>query len=35
VIYGAFWDRVIASDGRRLTDASVARHLEILQREAD
>ncbi len=35
VIYGAFWDRVIASDGRRVTDASVARHLEILQREAD
>jgi len=35
VIYGAFWDRVIASDGRRVTDASVARHIEILQREAD
>jgi glyoxylase-like metal-dependent hydrolase (beta-lactamase superfamily II) len=35
VIYGAFWDRVIPSDGRRVTDASVARHLEILQRGAD
>jgi glyoxylase-like metal-dependent hydrolase (beta-lactamase superfamily II) len=35
VIYGAFWDRVIAADARRVTDASVARHIEILRRGAD
>jgi glyoxylase-like metal-dependent hydrolase (beta-lactamase superfamily II) len=34
VIYGAFWDRVIAGDGASVTQKSVARHIEILQREA-
>jgi glyoxylase-like metal-dependent hydrolase (beta-lactamase superfamily II) len=34
VIYGAFWDRVIPADGKRITEASVARHIDILQREA-
>jgi glyoxylase-like metal-dependent hydrolase (beta-lactamase superfamily II) len=34
VIYGAFWDRVIAADAKRITEASVARHLDILEREA-
>jgi hypothetical protein len=34
VIYGAFWDRVIARDGKRVTAASVERHIAILQREA-
>jgi glyoxylase-like metal-dependent hydrolase (beta-lactamase superfamily II) len=34
VIYGAFWDRVIAADGKRVTAMSVARHVEILQRGA-
>ncbi|HYQ06565.1 MAG TPA: MBL fold metallo-hydrolase [Xanthobacteraceae bacterium] len=33
-IYGAFWDRVIAGDGANVTAKSVARHIEILQREA-
>jgi hypothetical protein len=33
-IYGAFWDRVIAADGANVTQKSVARHIEILQREA-
>lgn len=33
-IYGAFWDRVIARDGANVTQRSVARHIEILQREA-
>jgi hypothetical protein len=34
VIYGAFWDRVIAKDGMNVTKKSVARQIEILQREA-
>ena len=34
VIYGAFWDRVIPSDGTNLARKSVARHIAILQREA-
>jgi hypothetical protein len=34
VIYGAFWDRVIAQDGTNVTAKSVARHIEILQRDA-
>ena len=34
VIYGAFWDRVIAKDGTNVTKKSVARHIAILQREA-
>jgi hypothetical protein len=34
VIYGAFWDRVIAKDGTNVTKRSVARHIAILQREA-
>jgi glyoxylase-like metal-dependent hydrolase (beta-lactamase superfamily II) len=34
VIYGAFWDRVIPADGKRVTDNSVARHIEILRRGA-
>lgn len=34
VIYGAFWDRVIAHDGTNVTAKSVARHIEILQRDA-
>jgi glyoxylase-like metal-dependent hydrolase (beta-lactamase superfamily II) len=34
VIYGAFWDRVIPSDGKHVTEMSVARHVEILQRGA-
>lgn len=34
VIYGAFWDRVIAKDGTNVTKRSVARHVAILQREA-
>jgi hypothetical protein len=34
VIYGAFWDRVIASDAKRVTKESAARHVAILQREA-
>ena len=34
VIYGAFWDRVIAGDGASVTQKSVERHIEILQREA-
>jgi len=33
-IYGAFWDRVITADGVNVTQRSVARHVEILQREA-
>jgi hypothetical protein len=33
-IYGAFWDRVIAGDGVNVMQKSVARHIEILQREA-
>jgi hypothetical protein len=33
-IYGAFWDRVIVADGANVTQKSVARHIEILQREA-
>ena len=33
-IYGAFWDRVIAGDGVNVTQKSVARHIEALQREA-
>lgn len=33
-IYGAFWDRVVARDGVNVTQKSVARHIEILQREA-
>jgi hypothetical protein len=33
-IYGAFWDRVIAGDGANVTQKSVVRHIEILQREA-
>jgi hypothetical protein len=33
-IYGAFWDRVIASNGMDVTRKSVARHIEILQRDA-
>jgi glyoxylase-like metal-dependent hydrolase (beta-lactamase superfamily II) len=33
-IYGAFWDRVIAAGGMNVTQKSVARHIEILQREA-
>jgi hypothetical protein len=33
-IYGAFWDRLIAGDGANVTQKSVARHIEILQREA-
>jgi hypothetical protein len=33
-IYGAFWDRVITGDGVNVTQKSVARHIEILQREA-
>jgi len=34
VIYGAFWDRVIPADAKRVTEDSVARHVEILQRGA-
>jgi len=34
VIYGAFWDRVIAKNGTKVTETSVARHIAILQREA-
>ena len=34
VIYGAFWDRVIAHDGTAVTAKSVARHIKILQRDA-
>jgi hypothetical protein len=34
VIYGAFWDRVIAHDGTNVTAKSVARHIKILQRDA-
>jgi glyoxylase-like metal-dependent hydrolase (beta-lactamase superfamily II) len=34
VIYGAFWDRVIARDGKRVTAASAERHIAILNREA-
>lgn len=34
VIYGAFWDRVIANDGTNVTKKSVARHIAILQRDA-
>jgi hypothetical protein len=33
-IYGAFWDRVIPHNGTNVTQQSVARHIEILQREA-
>ena len=33
-IYGAFWDRVIPADGERVMAESVARHVEILDREA-
>jgi hypothetical protein len=33
-IYGAFWDRVIAGDGVNVTQQSIARHVEILQRDA-
>lgn len=31
-IYGAFWDRVIAQDGHRVLESSVARHIEWLAR---
>jgi glyoxylase-like metal-dependent hydrolase (beta-lactamase superfamily II) len=34
-IYGAFWDRVIEADGKRVVAESVARHIELLSREAD
>ena len=34
VVYGAFWDRVVARDGKRAVAASVARHIEWLGREA-
>jgi glyoxylase-like metal-dependent hydrolase (beta-lactamase superfamily II) len=34
VIYGAFWDRVIADDGTNVAKKSVARHIAILRREA-
>jgi glyoxylase-like metal-dependent hydrolase (beta-lactamase superfamily II) len=34
-IYGAFWDRVIESDGKRVVAESVARHIELLSREPD
>jgi glyoxylase-like metal-dependent hydrolase (beta-lactamase superfamily II) len=34
-IYGAFWGRVIESDGKRVVEASVARHIEQLSREAE
>jgi hypothetical protein len=34
VVYGAFWDRVIPSDAKRVTAESAARHVAILQREA-
>jgi glyoxylase-like metal-dependent hydrolase (beta-lactamase superfamily II) len=34
-IYGAFWDRVIESGGKRVVDESVARHIELLSREPD
>ena len=33
-IYGAFWDRVVPSDGTNVAKKSVARHIAILQREA-
>jgi hypothetical protein len=33
-IYGAFWDRFIANGGDAVTQQSVARHIEILRREA-
>jgi hypothetical protein len=33
-IYGAFWDRVIATDAKRAFAASVARHLHWVEREA-
>jgi len=34
-IYGAFWDRVIEVDAKRVVAESVARHIELLSREAD
>ena len=30
-----FWDRVIEADGKRVVAESVARHIELLSREAD
>jgi hypothetical protein len=33
-IYGAFWDRVIERDAKGVVDASVARHIEQLSRDA-
>lgn len=32
-IYGAFWDRVIAADGRAVLDRSVARHIEWVEHQ--
>ena len=34
-IYGAFWNRVIETDGKRVVAQSVARHIELLSREPD
>jgi hypothetical protein len=33
-IYGAFWDRIIASEAKAAVTASVNRHITLLERNA-